>query len=222
MLAANTPLTSKRAICTRLQLTVVRALDTIPQAEQKLLELLRRWAFQERPVTLASGRTSNFYIDCKQVSLDPEGHVLIGQCLFDRIIRYEATGRPLIGAGGLTLGADPLASAVSTMSALLGRPLAAYIVRKEPKGHGTDAWLEGVSRLPPGGELVVLEDVVTTGGSALKAVQRVRNAGFQVRWVLGLIDRLEGGREALEAEGLQLDTLFSRVDFMGDRKDEPS
>ena len=192
-------------------------LEDIEHAEKLLLEHLHQWAFQERTVTLASGRTSNFYIDCKQVTLDAEGHVLVGRCLFERIRRYEAsTGARVAGAGGMTLGADPIASAVAVTSVLQNRPLPAFIVRKEPKGHGTEAWLEGTSRLPAGAELVVLEDVVTSGGSSLRAVSRVRNAGFKVRLVLGLVDRLEGGREALESEDLVLETLYTRRNFLAD------
>jgi orotate phosphoribosyltransferase len=106
-------------------------------------------------------------------------------------------------------------------SALRGHPIPAFIVRKAPKGHGTGAWLEGAKRLAPGSELVVLEDVVTTGGSALSAARRVREAGFEVRLVLGLVDRLEGGRAAIEAEGLRLETLFTRRDFLSDDEVEP-
>lgn len=183
----------------------------------QLLDELTRRAFQKRPVVLASGRRSNFYVDCKRVTLDAVGHVLVGRLLFAAVEAHEAaTGRPVAGSGGLTLGADPIASAVAMTSALLGRPRPAFIVRKAPKGHGTQVYLEGQENLPPGGEVVVLEDVVTTGGSALEAVRRVRDAGFRVELVLGLVDRLEGGREAIEAEGLRLVTLFDRRDFLSD------
>lgn len=196
---------------------MVDSLPTSEQAQSQLLAQLSTLAYRKGTVTLASGKTSDFYIDCKQVTLGAEGHLLVGQCLFDRIVAYERqSGVKVAAAGGLTLGADPIASAVSMMSALRRRPLPAYIVRKEPKGHGTGAWMEGVNRIEAGAELVVLEDVVTTGGSALKAVERVRAAGFVVNRVLGLVDRLEGGREAMAAQGLQLETLFTRKDFVAD------
>jgi orotate phosphoribosyltransferase len=177
----------------------------------RLLELLRRNAFQEREVVLSSGRTSNFYIDCKQVSLDAEGACLIGElfhCMIDEVAP-EA-----VAVGGLTLGADPLATATSLMSFQRGRPRAAFIVRKEPKGHGTNQWLEA-TKLAPGARVVVLEDVVTTGASTLKAIERVRLAGFEVVHAIGLVDRLEGGREAVTCEA-PLTTLFTRRDFLPD------
>jgi orotate phosphoribosyltransferase len=177
---------------------------------QRLLDLLRTLSFQEREVTLSSGLKSNFYVDCKQVSLDAEGHFLIGQ-LFRTVI--EAIAPQATGVGGLTLGADPLASAVATMSFLAGRPLHAFIVRKEPKGHGTGQWVEHGSRLPTGSTVVVVEDVVTTGASTLRAIERARGHGFTVAHVVALVDRMEGGREAVEAE-VPLTALFNRKDFL--------
>ena len=178
---------------------------------ERLLELLRSRAFQEREVVLSSGRTSNFYIDCKQVSLDAEGATLIGE-LFHAAIEEVAPGA--LAVGGLTLGADPLATATSVVSFLAGRPRAAFLVRKEPKGHGTNQWLES-TRLPAGAEVVVLEDVITTGAATLKAVERARLAGLRVVHALGLVDRLEGGREAVTRE-VPLTTLFTRRDFLPD------
>ena len=178
---------------------------------ERLLELLRNNAFQEREVVLSSGRTSNFYIDCKQVSLDAEGATLIGE-LFHAAI--EDIAPQAVAVGGLTLGADPLATATSVVSFLAGRPRAAFLVRKEPKGHGTNQWLES-TRLPAGAEVVVVEDVVTTGASTLKAIERARLAGLRVVHAVGLVDRLEGGREAVIQE-VPLTTLFTRRDFLPD------
>lgn len=178
---------------------------------ERLLELLRSRAFQEREVVLSSGRTSNFYLDCKQVSLDAEGATLIGE-LFHATI--EEVAPQAIAVGGLTMGADPLATATSVFSFLAGRPRAAFLVRKEPKGHGTNQWLES-TRLPAGSEVVVLEDVITTGAATLKAVERARLAGLRVVHALGLVDRLEGGREAVTRE-VPLTTLFTRRDFLPD------
>ena len=178
---------------------------------ERLLELLRNRAFQKREVVLSSGRISNFYIDCKQVSLDAEGATLIGE-LFHASIEEVAPGA--LAVGGLTLGADPLATATSVVSFLAGRPRAAFLVRKEPKGHGTNQWLES-TQLPAGAEVVVLEDVITTGAATLKAVERARLAGLRVVHALGLVDRLEGGREAVTRE-VPLTTLFTRLDFLPD------
>jgi orotate phosphoribosyltransferase len=180
------------------------------QQHRRLLQLLRELSFQEREVTLSSGLKSNFYIDCKQVALDAEGHFLIGQ-LFRAVI--DAVAPEARGVGGLTLGADPLASATAVMSFLAGRPLHAFIVRKEPKGHGTAQWLEHGSRLPAGSPVVVVEDVVTTGASTLRAIERAESAGFRIAHVIALVDRLEGGRDAIVARA-PLTALFTRKDFL--------
>jgi orotate phosphoribosyltransferase len=179
---------------------------------ERLLELLRTNAFQEREVVLSSGRTSNFYIDCKQVSLDAEGAALIGE-LFHAVI--EEVAPDAVAVGGLTLGADPLATATSVVSFQRGRPRAAFIVRKEPKGHGTGQWIES-PRLAPGARVVIVEDVVTTGAATLKAIERTRQHGLRVVHAIGLVDRLEGGREAVTLE-TPLTTLFTRRDFLPDR-----
>ena len=166
---------------------------------------------------LSSGRTSNFYIDCKQVSLDAEGATLIGE-LFHAVV--EQVAPQAVAVGGLTLGADPLATATSVVSFQRGRPRAAFLVRKEPKGHGTHQWLES-TRLPAGAPVVILEDVVTTGASTLKAIERARLVGLDVVHAIGLVDRLEGGREAVTRE-TPLTTLFTRRDFLPDAPERPA
>jgi orotate phosphoribosyltransferase len=177
----------------------------------RLLELLRTLSFERRKVVLASGRESDFYIDCKRTALTAEGHVLVGRLLFDRVRKV----RPLVrGVGGLTLGADPIASAVALTSFLQGEPVDSFIVRKEPKGHGTGQWIEGRKTIPDGSRVVVIEDVVTTGGSALKAIERCRAEKLEPVACVALVDRLEGGREAIEAQGVPLDPLFTRKDFI--------
>lgn len=178
----------------------------------RLLQLLATRAFAEREVTLSSGLKSNFYIDCKQVSLDAEGAYLIGQ-LFHAAI--EELAPDAVAVGGLTLGADPLATATSIASFAANRPRNAFIVRKEPKGHGTNQWVESAG-LAPGSKVVILEDVVTTGASTLRAIERARDSGLVVLHALGLVDRLEGGREAVETQA-KLTTLFTRRDFLPDK-----
>jgi len=175
----------------------------------QLLELLRNRAFAEREVTLSSGLKSNFYIDCKQVSLHAEGAYLIGQ-LFHAVI--EAVAPDAVAVGGLTLGADPLATATSIASRHGGRTRDAFIVRKEPKGHGTGMWIESPG-LVAGAKVVILEDVVTTGASTIKAIERAREAGLVVLHAVGIVDRLEGGREAVE-KLTPMTTLFTRKDFL--------
>jgi len=167
----------------------------------ELLERLARRAYRHGEFTLASGRRSHHYVNCKPVSLSGEGLALLG-CLLLEQVEPEASA-----VAGLTLGADPLVSAVAMAAAQGGRSLDALIVRKEAKGHGTGAWLEGP--LPePGSTITVLEDVVTTGGSSLKAVQQLRQAGYVVKRVVTIVDRQEGGLEAMVAAGLELCSLF--------------
>lgn len=175
----------------------------------RLLELLRSRSFQQREVKLSSGRTSNFYIDTKKVSLDAEGAYLIGE-LFHMLV--DELAPTAVAVGGLTLGADPLATATSIASFSAGHPRSAFIVRKEPKGHGTNEWVESAG-LPSGAPVVILEDVVTTGGSTLRAIERARLAGFSILHAIALVDRLEGGYEAVAAQ-TPLTALFSRRDFL--------
>ena len=168
---------------------------------QRLLELLAQRAYRHGSFTLASGRTSNHYVNCKPVSLSGEGLALLATQMLELVEPGAAA------VAGLTLGADPLVSGVAQAAALSGRALDALIVRKEAKGHGTGAWLEGP--LPAAGSrITVLEDVVTTGGSSLKAVNQLREAGYTVERVVTIVDRQEGGQEAMTAAGLELCSLF--------------
>lgn len=178
-----------------------------PQRD-RLLELLRRFAYERKTVTLSSGRVSDFYIDCRRVSLTAEGHFLVGQLLRAAIERVAPEAEAV---GGLTLGADPLVSAISTVSFIAGRPLAGFLVRKEPKGHGTAQWLEG-GQLRPGMPVVVVDDAITTGASFLRAIERARAAELSVVHALALVDRDEGGREAIAAQ-VPVAALYTRSDF---------
>ncbi len=180
------------------------------QARKRLLELLVSKSFRKGRVVLASGKESDFYIDCKQTSLCAQGHLLIGK-LFYKLIRE--TFPEARAVGGPTLGADPLVSAISTWSMIQNDPLDAFIIRKGEKGHGTGVPIEGLVNLSEGCKVVVVEDVVTTGGSTLRSVSRCKESGLKVLGVVALIDRKEGGREAIEAEKLDLVTLFTREDF---------
>ena len=177
----------------------------------RLLDLLRERSFQQREVTLSSGLKSNFYIDCKQVSFDAEGACLIGE-LFHLMI--EELAPEAVAVGGLTLGADPLATATSILGFQAGKPRATFIVRKEPKGHGTNQWVES-TKLAAGAPVVILEDVITTGASTLRAIERSRLAGFTVLHAIGLVDREEGGYESVTAEA-PLTTLFTKRDFLSE------
>jgi len=176
----------------------------------RLLELLTELAYEKRKVVLSSGKESDFYIDTKQASLTAEGHYLVGRLVLAEIRAHFSRAQAV---GGMTMGADPIASAVSLTSWLQASPLPAFYVRKEPKGHGTNQWLEGKKGLPSPAQVVVVEDVLTTGGSALKAIERCRSEGLHVLGVVALVDREEGGREAVEKAGVELRSLFRRSDF---------
>lgn len=183
---------------------------SLEQDRARLLELLVKHSFAKKKIVLASGRESDFYIDCRAVALSAEGHALIGRLMLAKARELEPA---LAAVGGLTMGADPLASAVALTSWFDGPPVGAFLIRKEPKGHGTGKWCEGLQLLPENARAVVLEDVVTTGGSSLKAVERARAEGLQVDAIIALVDRDEGGRENLEAQGLRVVSLFTRGDF---------
>ena len=169
---------------------------------QILLDLIVKYAYVEGDFTLSSGAKSSYYINCKQVTLKAEGALALGRLLLQLLPEDTSA------VAGLTLGADPMVSAVSVVSAYEGRPLPALIIRKKPKGHGTKAYIEGPS-LAADSEIVVLEDVVTTGGSALTAVERLRNAGYKVRQILSLVDREQGASQLYQSQGIEFQALFS-------------
>lgn len=160
---------------------------------------------------LASGRESDFFIDCKQTVLLAEGHALVAEKMLEAIDRLP---RSPLAAAGVELGGCPLASAVALVSFQRGRALDAIYVRKAAKEHGSKRPMEGDSHLPAGAPVVVLEDVVTTGGSTLQAVEKLRERGFDVVGVVAIVDRLEGGAEAIRGAGLHLEALYTRDDFM--------
>lgn len=169
---------------------------------QFLLDLFVRLAYREGDFLLSSGQRSSYYINGKQVTLTAEGALAIGRLILPLL--PSDTG----AVAGLTLGADPIVSAVSVVSAYENRPLPALIVRKEAKGHGTQAYIEG-PRLPNGTKVVVLEDVVTTGKSAMLAVQRLRDAGYIVGQIIAIVDREQGGEEFYQSQNLLFQALFS-------------
>lgn len=173
---------------------------------QFLLDLFCQLAYKEGDFVLSSGQPSSYYINGKQVTLHPHGALAVGRLLLSQLPTDTKA------VAGLTLGADPIVSAVSVVSALENRPIPALIVRKEAKGHGTQAYIEG-PELPTGAKAVVLEDVVTTGQSAMKAVERLRNVGYEVEQVIALVDRQQGGAEFYESVGLKFQALFSIKDL---------
>ncbi len=177
---------------------------------ERLLELLRTRALEVRPVTLSSGKSSDYYVDCKRVTLSPEGAYLTARLMLDMI-------RPEVSAvGGLTLGADPIVASIAVLSHLQGREVRGLIVRKEPKKHGTMSFVEGPV-LEEGARVAVVEDVVTSGASILRAIERIAAAGYQPEQALTILDREEGGRDALQDRGFRLQSIFTRKDLIMNR-----
>ena len=169
--------------------------------KEELLELLKKNAYRKGEFKLSSGKSSEHYVNCKPVTLSGRGLTLASLSMLMHV--------DTVYVAGLTLGADPLVSGVALVSALDSRLLNGLIVRKEPKGHGTQAWIEGP--LPPEGtKLTVLEDVITTGGSAIKAVEKLRDAGYVVDRIVSIIDRQEDGEAdaAMKEADLELISLY--------------
>ena len=179
-------------------------------SKERLLKILRERSYREGDFTLASGKKSTFYLDVKETAFNPEGAFLIGALTVEALLN---AGIKPYAVGGLTLGADPLATSVSLAFFAIGMNVPAFIVRKEAKDHGTLSWIEGAKTFPKGAELVVLEDVTTTGGSSLKAVEKLREAGFKVSTILTVVDRLEGARKTIEAKDLKFLSLTTLIDI---------
>ena len=175
----------------------------------RLLDLLATRSARRGQFTLASGKQSTLYIDARLTTMSPDGLALIGPLGLQAV---QQAGWRVDSVGGLTLGADPVSYAVSYASALAGTPVRCFTVRKEAKGHGTGRLIEGSFR--EGDRVTVIEDVITTGGSALRAVAAVRAAGGVVAGVLALVDREEGGRAAIEGEGLEVVALTCASDIV--------
>ena len=178
--------------------------------KKQLIQLIYEKAFKysEEPVfKLVSGRMSNYYFNCKAVTLHPEGMYLIGNIIFDMIQAAHAKG-----IGGLTLGADPIADAVAYTSYLKKKPVEAFVVRKTAKSHGTMQWIEG--NIKEGDRVVIVDDVITTGKSTIEAINRAKEAGLHIVKVIALVDRQEGGKENIEALGYKVEAVVTREEVM--------
>jgi orotate phosphoribosyltransferase len=179
---------------------------------QKLLDLFCQLAYKEGDFVLSSGQRTSYYINGKEVTLHPQGALAIGRLVLSLVPQDTDA------VAGLTLGADPIVTAVSVVSAYENRPIPALIIRKEAKGHGTRAYIEGPS-LTEGAKVVVLEDVVTTGQSAMKAVERLKVAGYTVNEVISLVDRQQGGAEFYQSVGLKFEAVFAIEEIQGRYKE---
>jgi len=175
---------------------------------QDLIDILREQSYEEREVTLSSGKKSNFYFDGKMTTTNPYGAWLVGKLVFEAIRNLSPDG-----VGGMSIGADPITTAVTIVSHLEGEPITGFLVRKEPKKHGKRLSIEGGYGLKEGSRVVMVEDVVTTGSSTLKAIEKAEEAGFEVIKVISIVDRQEGGREAIEEAGYSFDALFTKSDI---------
>ena len=175
--------------------------------KEELLKMVKEKCYRKGDYTLSSGKKSEHYVNCKPVTLTGRGLTLAAMMLLEHVETKVVAG--------LTLGADPLVSGVAVCSALDMKMVDALIVRKEPKGHGTGAWIEG-PEFPEGTKVTVLEDVITTGGSAIKAVKQLRDAGYEVKRVVSIVDRQENSEAdtAMKLAGLELKSLYTLKDFI--------
>jgi len=180
----------------------------VPSPTARLVELISRKALKRGTFRLASGREASFYLDAKQVVLDAEGSMLVGQAILERL---RALPHFPDAVGGMSIGADPITAAVVTMAGVAGHPLKGFMIRKEPKDHGTKRYVEGP--VESGQRVVIVEDVTTTGGSSLLAIDRAREFGLVVERVVTVIDRLAGAAAAFAAQGIPLESLVTIRDL---------
>ena len=173
---------------------------------QLLIDVFRERALKFGDFTLASGKKASYYLDGKQVTLHSSGLRLVSLGFLELLKGFEFDA-----IGGMSIGADPLVAGALTVAADSGKEYAGFLVRKEPKGHGTQKYIEGPVK--PGMKAVLLEDVVTTGGSSILAAERAQEFGMEVVLVAAVVDRMEGGREAFAARGIPFQSLLTIVDF---------
>lgn len=175
---------------------------------EQLKSLLREHSLKFGNFTLASGKTASYYLDCRRITLHPQGANVIAAGMLELITAMSPMPQAV---GGMAIGADPITAAIITVAGQRNLPLLGFMVRKEPKDHGTGRQVEGP--VEPGQEVVIVEDVITSGGSALAAAEAAQAFGLRVRGVIGIIDRLAGGEAAFAAKGIPLQTLLTVRDF---------
>lgn len=174
-----------------------------------LLEILKTLSYEEGEFILKSGKKSDFYIDARETALNPEGMYLTGAIMYNMVREIPE----IAAVGGVSVGADPLVCSVVLYAYGLKDNLAGFFIRKEPKGHGRNLWIEGAKNLKKGMNVVILEDVVTTGGSSLKAIEVTEKEGYKVVGVIALLDRLDGGKEAIESKGYLFKSIYNLNDL---------
>jgi orotate phosphoribosyltransferase len=186
--------------------------NDVKETREELLELIRETSLEFGDFTLTSGKKSKYYIDARLTTLDPRGSFLIGNLILDIL---EEKGIMADTVGGLSLGADPISTAVSLVSHTRQMPMRALMIRKEAKGHGMQKRVEG--ELNAGDSVVIVEDVISTGGSTMTAIEAVEAEGATVTVVVAIVDRLMGGRETIESRGYEVEVLYTIRDIIGDR-----
>src|SRR3984885_4333824 len=213
LLTVRVPLWNCRPSTHKLRLPYRRSLLSKSASRARLVEIIRKRSFGRGEITLASGRKSNFYFNLKPTMLDPEGAALLAELTFEAL---KDDGLDYIG--GLEMGAVPLAGAIAQLSWLKGHPIAAFFVRKKPKEYGARLAVEGLAKgeTLQGKRVVIVEDVTTTGGSALQAVEAVKEAGADVVLVLTMVDREEGATETFAEAGLAFRSLYKAGEFLKD------
>ncbi|MCF6158949.1 MAG: orotate phosphoribosyltransferase [wastewater metagenome] len=182
----------------------------IVKTKNRLLEILLEKSFQynKEPVfKLASGRMSSYYINCKKATLNPEAMLLIGKIFYEKVKSLN-----IDAIGGLTQGADPIAMATAMVSGMENKGIKAFVVRKVAKEHGLKKMIEG--DIHQGDNVVIVDDVITTGQSTIDAIDRAESEGLNIVKVIALVDRLEGGRENIEKKGVHVESIFTINDFM--------
>ena len=185
--------------------------------KHRLAGIILERSFQysdDPPFTLASGKTSNYYFNCKTTTMDPEGMYLIGNILFEMLVDADVSA-----AGGLTLGADPIANSLSLISYQKKKPIKSFVVRKDAKNHGTRSGIEG--NITTGERVAIIDDVITTGGSTITAIETAREAGLKVDRVIALVDREEGGKENIKKYIERVDAVLTRSEIMNLYKGRP-
>jgi orotate phosphoribosyltransferase len=186
-------------------------LPDVAAARARLRDIIHRRSFGYGEIKLASGRTSHYYFNLKPTMLDPEGAALLAQLTLDAL-----AGERIDAIGGLEMGAVPIAGAVAQLSHMIGAPIRAFFVRKKPKEHGARLSIEGLmpGESLAGKRIVIVEDVTTTGGSSMKAVETMREAGAEIAFVLSLVDREEGATEAFAAQGIAFRAIYRASEFL--------
>lgn len=184
----------------------------------KLKEIITRRSLRFGEFILASGKKSNYYINGKNTTLEPEGLNLICKIFLNWIKKEFAD---IKGVGGPTLGADPIVGGIVALSIEQKNPLKGFIIRKEPKGHGTNQWIEGRDNFSSGEKVILIEDVITTGGTSFKSIEKIKSAGLILKGVFCIVDRMQGAEEKFNSAGIPFRAIFTIDEFLKKSKIDP-